>query len=204
MIRSYIVIMCAFLFAFAAEGVSAQTHKVDKGVKASMAVTALETPSSIREEHQHLHHELDLAITSGGRTGARARAVADVLVPHFKAEEAYAMPPLGLLVAIAHDQTVSAEQAHRAIGLADQLRAHYDQMILEHQQIHTALEALAAAAREEHKPEVLTFAEALMLHAQNEEQVLYPATLLVGKYLTLRQTLEPHGKPDHVAAPTKP
>lgn len=199
-----IVIVCVLILGSAMRSPSAQHQEPGKSTQTSTAKPALTTPSSIQEEHKHLHHELDLAVASGGRTGARAKAVADVLLPHFKAEEAYAMPPLGLLVAIAHDQPISAEQARQAIKMADQLRAHYDQMIVEHQQIHTALEALAAAARKEHKPEALAFAEALILHAQNEEQVLYPATLLVGKYLTLRQAAEPHRNPSHAGVPATP
>lgn len=149
---------------------------------------ALATPSAIVQEHEHLHHQLAEALASGGETAVRARGVADVLEPHFKAEEAYAMPPLGLLGAIANDQPLSSNQRRDAISLARELRTHYGQMIQEHQQIQAALEALASAAREENKPEALAFAETLMLHAQNEEQILYPTTLLIGKYLELRQT----------------
>lgn len=186
--RAQIVIACAFILTLSAGNLSAQQHKQAKQAGTSISKPMLATPPSIHEEHQHLHHQLDLAIASGGKTGACASAVADVLLPHFKAEEAYAMPPLGLLEAIAHDQPLSAEQIRQAIKMADKLQAHYDQMIKEHQQIHAALESLASAARAEHKPEALAFANTLMLHAQNEEQVLYPTTLLIGKYLTLRQT----------------
>lgn len=200
--RIQFAILCTFLFMVTAGGVSAQLHETNENAKTPLLTAALATPSSIREEHKQLHHELDLAIASGGTTGARAKAVADVLLPHFKAEEAYAMPPLGLLEAIARNQSLSAEQVHQAIKMADELRAHYEQMISEHQQIHTALEALAAAAREEHKAEPLAFAQALMLHAQNEEQVLYPATLLVGKYLTLLETSGTHGRANGTAPAT--
>lgn len=148
---------------------------------------ALATPSAIVQEHEHLHHQLAEALASGGETAVRARVVADVLEPHFKTEEAYAMPPLGLLGAIADDRPLSDEQRRGAIKMARELRAHYAQMIQEHQQIQAALDALASAARQEHKPEALAFAETLMLHAQNEEQVLYPTTLLIGRYLELRQ-----------------
>lgn len=185
--RSHVVIVCAFILTFAVRGVFAQHHKQGKEAVTSMANPLLATPSSILEEHKHLHHQLDEALASGGKTAASAKVVADVLLPHFEAEEAYAMPPLGLLESIADDRTLSSEQTHEAIQMADELRAHYEQMIQEHQKIHAALETLASAARQEHKPEVLAFAEALMLHAQNEEQVLYPTTLLIGKYLRLRQ-----------------
>ena len=37
------------------------------------------------------------------------------------------------------------------------------------------------AAKAENKPHIVHFAEKLMLHAQSEEQVLYPAAILVGE-----------------------
>ncbi len=151
------------------------------------AKSVLATPSAIREEHAHLHQELNEAIASGGQTAVRARAVAAVLLPHFTAEEAYAMPPLGLLQALAEGQTLSPEQRQKAMAMAQQLQAHYPQMLQEHRQLNTRLAALAAVARQEHKPAATAFANALILHAQNEEQVLYPATILIGKYLALRQ-----------------
>jgi len=186
--RSHSIIVCAFVLTFAVGGVSAQHHEQGKEATPSPSKPVLATPSSIREEHKHLHHQLDEALASGGKTATGAKGVADVLLPHFDAEEAYAMPPLGLLEAIASDQPLSGEQMREAIKMAGQLRAHYGQMLHDHQQIHAALDVLASAARAERKPTVLAFAEALMLHAQNEEQVLYPTTLLIGKYLVLRQT----------------
>jgi len=53
-----------------------------------------------------------------------------------------------------------------------------------------ALEKLVAAARQEGKPEYALFADKLMLHAQNEEEVLYPAAILVGEYLKLRSNTQ--------------
>lgn len=183
---SHGVVACALVLTLAAGSFYPQAAAEAKQPGSSpMTTPALATPSSIVEEHKHIHHQLDEALGSGGKTAVRARAVAEVLEPHFKAEEAYAMPPLGLLGALANDQPVSAGQRREALRMAGELRRHYPQMIQEHQQIQAALEALASAAREEHKPEVLAFAETLMLHAQNEEQVLYPTTLLIGKYLEL-------------------
>lgn len=186
--QSYGVLACTLVFAFAAGGASAQHLEQDKKAMTVTSEPALVTPPAIVQEHEHLHHQLAEALASGGKTAARARAVADVLEPHFKTEEAYAMPPLGLLGAIANDQPLSDEQRRGAIKMARELRARYEQMVQEHQQIQATLDALASAARQEHKPEALAFAETLMLHAQNEEQVLYPTTLLIGKYLELRQT----------------
>ena len=101
------------------------------------------------------------------------------------------MPPLGLLDALAHDRPLTQQQVSKAIEMADRLRAEYDKMLEEHKQLDQALVDLAAAAREEGQVEALAFAEGLRLHAQNEEQVLYPAALLVGEYLKLRAAAHP-------------
>jgi hypothetical protein len=108
-------------------------------------------------------------------------------MPHFEQEEAFAMPPLGLLQPLARKQPVDKALSQQAIEMATRLRAEYDAMLEEHQALTEALRALAAAAREENKPQHAHFAEALIMHAQNEEEILYPATLVIGEYLKLLQ-----------------
>lgn len=161
------------------------SHTHDQQVEPPAA--ALRVPSSIQEEHKHLHHQLDAAVAAGGKTAEKARAVADVLASHFEQEEAFAMPPLGLLQPLAQRRSVDEAEVRQAIEMATRLRAEYDAMLNEHEAITEALQELAAAARQESKPEHAHFAEALIAHAQNEEQILYPTTLLIGEYLTLRQ-----------------
>jgi hypothetical protein len=167
--------------------VSEPKHDKPHAHARSSPQAALAVPSSIRTEHEHLHHQLEAAIAAGGKTGAQAKAVAEVLGPHFEEEEAYAMPPLGLLGALARGEPLSDEQARRAIAMSERLRTEYDEMLREHVQIQAALSALAVAARDEHQADHAAFAEALMMHAEGEEQVLYPTTLLIGEYLELRQ-----------------
>lgn len=53
-------------------------------------------------------------------------------------------------------------------------------MLQEHKAVVAALNNLVAAAEAENKPEHVEFAKKLMLHAQTEEEVLYPAAILVG------------------------
>ncbi len=59
-------------------------------------------------------------------------------------------------------------------------------MLEEHRAIVGALQQLADVAIAEGKPEYAQLAERLKLHAQTEEEVLYPATILVGEYLKLK------------------
>lgn len=70
--------------------------------------------------------------------------------------------------------------------MSRKLRANLDEMIAEHRAIQSALRTLIIEATAEGKPEQAEFGRALMLHAQTEEEILYPATLLIGEYLELR------------------
>lgn len=144
----------------------------------------LQIPGSIKAEHKELHRALEKAIESGGETGAAAKVVAQRLDSHFKNEEEYALPQLGLLSQLAQKK-VSAEMKE-AIKLSDKLKAEIPQMLEEHKTIVVALDGLANAARSENKTEALAFSEKLKMHAQNEEEILYPAAILVGDYLKLR------------------
>lgn len=143
----------------------------------------LTVPPAIRVEHEHLHHQLQAAVASGGTTGMRAREVAAILLPHFADEEAYAMPPLGLLESLARNESLDEGEVQSAIRMAERLRREYGQMLKEHEVMTEALRKLAVSAKDEGKPDHAAFAEALIMHAQNEEQVLYPATLVIGDYL---------------------
>jgi hypothetical protein len=143
-----------------------------------------EIPSALKAEHDALHEELVVATKAGGKTGDAARSVAGVLHEHFVKEEEYALPPLGALAALARG-TATAD-VRSVLTMTDKLKAELDTMLREHGAIVGALEKLVAAATEEGKPEVAAFAKRLIHHAQIEEQVMYPAAVLVGEYVRLR------------------
>ena len=142
------------------------------------------TPQPLKAEHEELHAELAKATKVKGKIGDAAKTVAEVLHPHFVKEEEYAMPPLGLLPIIARGK-VSMEM-WEALMMTDKLKAELKQMLKEHKGIVGALKRLAAIAKKEKKMEYVRFAEKLMLHAKTEEEVLYPASILVGEYLKLK------------------
>ena len=127
------------------------------------------------------HADLVNATKAGGQTGEAAKAVAKVLHNHFVKEEAYALPPLGLLVALSEGkfETGMAD----VLKMTDKLEAQLPTMLSEHKDIVAALTKLIEAARTENKPHVVHFAEKLMLHAQTQEQVAYPTALLIGRYV---------------------
>lgn len=141
-------------------------------------------PQPLKLEHEELHAELVKATKAGGKIGDAAKAVAKVLHPHFLKEEEYALPPLGLLPILAEGK-VTPEMGS-ILTMTDRLKAEVSQMLEEHKAIVAALKNLSYAAKKEKKMEYVHFAEKLMLHAQTEEEVLYPTAILIGEYLKLR------------------
>jgi hypothetical protein len=141
-------------------------------------------PESLKLEHEELHADLARATKAGGKTGEAAKAVAGVLHNHFLKEEEFALPPIGLLAMLARG--VVDKEMRGVLVMTERLKAELPEMLREHQAVVTALEELTAAAEKEQLPEHARFAEKLMLHAKTEEEVLYPAAILVGEYLKLK------------------
>ncbi|PSC02480.1 hypothetical protein SLNSH_23870 [Alsobacter soli] len=140
-------------------------------------------PASLKSEHEELHRGLAQAAKAGGLTGEAAQAVAKLMHPHFEREEEYALPPLGLLGPLSSGRV--EDGMAEALKMTDRLEAELPHMLAEHKDIVTALHGLVAAAKAEGKPEYVRFAEKLIAHANAEEEVSYPAALLVGRYLKL-------------------
>ena len=142
---------------------------------------ALHIPRSLKAEHDELHADLARATKEPGNIGAAAREVARLLHPHFVAEEEFALPPLGLLATLATG-TITPEMKV-AIGMTQRLKSELPRMLDEHKAIVGALRTLLAESHKEQRVDIAQFAEKLMLHAQTEEEVLYPAAILIGEYL---------------------
>ncbi len=144
----------------------------------------LQIPQSLNLEHEELHRELTRIIDLGGEVGTAARAVARVLHPHFMSEEELAMPPLGLMKRLGRGE-VTSDMAE-VIKTTDRLKSQLPKLLREHEEIVAALHHLSEVAQKENKPDCRLFAEKLALHAKTEEEVLYPASVLIGEYLKLR------------------
>jgi hypothetical protein len=141
-------------------------------------------PHPLKLEHEELHAELVKATQAAGKLGEAARAVAQTLHPHFVKEEEYALPPLGLLPLLTEGKMTP--EMGDVLLLTNRLQTELRQMLAEHKAIVAALQHLAEVAKQEEKLEYARFAEKLMLHAQTEEEVLYPTAILIGEYVKLR------------------
>jgi len=142
---------------------------------------SIQAPASVKAEHDELHRELVLATEAGGRTGKAAEVVAGLMHTHFVKEEEFALPPLGLIAALAQGRLPA--HATAVLGMTDRLEAELPTMLAEHKEIIGALNELIAAATAEKHPEQIRFAEKLLTHARTEEEVMYPAAILVGKWV---------------------
>jgi hypothetical protein len=151
-----------------------------------------EIPKSLQTEHEVLHATLVAATKQPGAVGEAAREVARLLHPHFVREEQFALPPLALLSELARGG-VTPEMAE-VVPLTRRLKAELPTMLAEHKQIVDALGKLRAAAHAAERPEYERFADALVLHAQTEEQVLYPTAILLGEHVahSLKKAVAAH------------
>ena len=141
-------------------------------------------PATLKAEHDGLHAELARATQAGGKTSRAAEAVVRIMHPHFVKEEEYALPALGLLTDLAAGKFEPGMTA--MLRLTDKLEAEMPRMLAEHKEIVAALNRLIEVAKAENNPSVVAFAANLIAHARAEEEIAYPAALLVGRYIKAR------------------
>lgn len=140
-------------------------------------------PTPLQEEHEALHDELRRATEAGGEVGEAAKTLVRLMHPHFVKEDQFALPPLGLLGALARGEhpTEMAE----VLVLTDRLEADLPAMLEEHKAIVAALQRLQDAAERAGRSDIVIFAQKLVEHARTEEEVMYPAAILVGRHVRL-------------------
>jgi iron-sulfur cluster repair protein YtfE (RIC family) len=161
--------------------VQAQTSKHSEAHKHDAKIRI---PEAMRLEHAEIHEGLVSATKMPGEVGEAARKLAAVLDPHFVREEQIALPPLGLLAPLSRGEFTP--EMRDVLQMTDALRAELPRMLSEHKAIHAATVRLGEAAKAAGNAEVERLAETLKVHAQNEEEVFYPAALLVGDVVRAR------------------
>lgn len=148
-------------------------------------------PKSLKLELEELQRELVRATKAGGKTGEAAKAVAELLRPHVAKEEEFALPPLGILSALANGGFTPEMEV--VANLTEKLKAKHSLLLEEHKAIKAALKKVAAAARAEKKPEVTQLVEKLMFHAKVQEEFFYPASILVGELIKAKSQTQKKG-----------
>ena len=148
--------------------------------------TALVKPPSLEEEHKEIHEKLEKIVSSSGDTANMAKQVQSIMQPHFEKEEQLSIPVLGALQPYVNG-TLTEETRNQVIKISQQFKQEYPSMLEGHKQIVAALDNLENIAMKENRQDVISFIAELKSHAMNEEQVTYPATIVVGELLELKK-----------------
>lgn len=162
----------------------ATTQAAVEHAHAAVDAHAFEIPEGLVLEHDEIHERLVALLDAPAPVGPAARTLADLLHHHFPLENEIALPPLGWLMPLATgtalpDASATREQTAR-------LRELLPSMLEEHREIHRAAEALHDAGVSVGSEAAVRFARDLQAHARHEEEILYPAAILVGDLLRLR------------------
>lgn len=169
--------LIAVLLSSCDQAPNAQPQQASERERSAM----LHTPESIAREHGELHETLARAAGEGGEIAAAAGELEGALAPHFKREEEIATPPLGLLPALA--QGGATAEMRSVLSMTDALERELPQMLREHEVIRAAVTKFRATAERNGHQDYVRFADNLAAHAREEEEILYPAAILVGRYV---------------------
>ena len=169
------------VITLSAPAVHAQTSKHSEPHRHN---SKIQIPEAMRLEHMEIHDGLVRATKTPGQVGEAARKLAAVLDPHFVREEQIALPPLGLLAPLSRGEFTP--EMREVLSMTDALRAELPRMLSEHKAIRAATVRLGEVAKAAADATVERLAEMLKVHAQSEEEVFYPAALLVGDVVRAR------------------
>ncbi len=143
-----------------------------------------EVPLSIKKEHDELLENLHKITSNKDSTGRAAKKLYNLMQHHFNEEEDYVLPPLGLLPQLSSGEI--PEQSKNVITLTEKLKSQLSHMSAEHQLITAFLDEMKQADTNRQYPEIIEFEKEVHKHAKIEEEVLFPASILVGDYLKLK------------------
>lgn len=139
----------------------------------------MKVPESLREEHEFFMERLKRYSARNDETGKALRQLLELLEPHVQKEDELVLPLLGAIGGVAAGTPLESSGA--VMSSYKRYAAQYDNMFAEHFPIRKALMRAVSTARREGCDDVVETLDALEHHARVEEEVLYPAALLVGR-----------------------
>ncbi len=146
----------------------------------------LKTPKSLHDDHEALLSELNQIASLNTDVSKNAKNVANAFRSHFNREERTVLPQLSLLMAIAEGNwDIDTREALLKNNI---LLNEFHDLKKRTSRIFAAAEEMIKVAENEHNKEAKKIAESIMLHIQVEEEVSYPAIIMISKYL------KKHGK----------
>lgn len=142
-------------------------------------------PGSLKAEHENLYQRLNRAARVQGAVGDAAILAFKQFEPHIRKEEEFALPELDVLPSLAQKEQ-NVQELSGVLKLCDKLQRQMAVLLEEHDHIRELLQRLNDVAMREQKLEYANLAKELMQHLEREEQIIYPAAILVGEYVHLK------------------
>ena len=149
-------------------------------------------PQSIRLQHDQIVSRLSSYSKHENPVGATASKASAAVNAHYAKEEAFVLPPLGLLPRIANgDISMDMEPA---IAMASRTRAAMPELQDEHIRITSLMNELIEAGTKTHDDELVRLATRVAAQSLNHIEVLMPTTIMIGDYLRQRLSTATHSK----------
>lgn len=145
-------------------------------------------PASVGEEYESMYKSLKDAINVPGNVGLMAKDAFRLFQPHYNKDYEYALPPLKFLPTIAGENLTG--EIEKISNMTARLKRELPHLRQETENITRALEKLADVALREDKLEYHRLARGFIRFLQREDQVLYPAAILIGDLITAKAELE--------------
>lgn len=137
------------------------------------------TPKAISHGHSNLCGLLETLIKNY-EENSELKLLNDVMTAHFHKEEKYALPPLGLLLTLSQGDWQLDEEV--ATDMTKALNSKLTELKKDHENIEKLIQSLKPYAKNKSYYDLERFINDLELHMELEDQVLYPAAILIGNY----------------------
>lgn len=141
-------------------------------------------PSAIKKEHSKLLNQIQPFTLYQDSSGLAAKKLFDLMQHNFSEEEDFVLPQLGLLPLLAGGKLPGP--INEVIQLTGKLKENLPHLDAEHQFIKAYIAEWKQVAAKEQLPAINDFENAIQIHANAEEEVFFPAAVLVGEYLKLK------------------
>lgn len=151
-------------------------------------------PASIKAEHESLLYQIRTFAQFPDSTGIVAKKLQELMEHHFSEEENYVLPQLGLLDGLTRAEL--PQESDEIIKLTEQFKSQRQHISAEHQMIKAHLNELSNAA-EYNSHDIKSFLLEVEKHAALEEEILFPASILVGDYLAIKSQLKKELEKNH-------
>jgi hypothetical protein len=149
----------------------------------------LNVPAALRFGHDQIRAGLVRATTDPGRVGHEALLLARLCLPHFEQEEKAVFPLLSLVRELAFGEVRPEMATILPVMLA--FGEWRESLEKQHDTIASSIESLLQAAHREGNREVAEVAYGMKVHEWLENDAIYPAAALAGKYVREKLGLAP-------------